>query len=709
MQIDLQNQLAFFLTGRRSSGSEPRPSAIRPALFARYRDLTELRYDFPLVIAHGAPPEKTLRSLSRMVDDAALAADETDRLRLARHGQRIERAVRKHLAAKGPGDFATVWHSCASELATEDAVIGDSAMTLWNSFATDGDILDADAAMPARVVKAAWNSVQAEKAKQFNARTARLLHALKGILLAEDIGGGAGRSPERLRSAVGSSFAGAFDFNELSRILVSSKPASALSDSRRDRINQLIAKIEGQKFYTESGESIGFVFDNCADAVRSHNERRAEAVELLRALAIAELEAAGNYREKTHDVLFENYGRSGLELSELGQLPDYLICTDGGAIDVAETARIGEVLAAGLPFKILVRTDDVLEPSVVAEGHVALGLRSRQIVDASIGLTDVLVLQAAASRLFANRARLLSGLSYDGPALFSVFSGANGHTGDFSPYLVAAAAVESRVFPTISYDPSAGGDWASRLDISDNPSTDDDWPVHRFAFEDADLQSNSESLPFTPADFTALDDRFARHYSVADDISEAMIPVDEALRSAPLRDRVPYTAVVGEDLKLRRALIDNRLLREAERCRAMWHSLQELAGIHNSHAERLLAAERKRAESAPAPDQSPVGGAPVPEIVTAEPETVAAEPSSDDPYIETSRCTSCNECTNVNPKVFAYNDNKQAYIADADAGTYRQLVEAAEGCQVGIIHPGKPRNPKEPGLDDLLARAQPFL
>jgi hypothetical protein len=59
--------------------------------------------------------------------------------------------------------------------------------------------------------------------------------------------------------------------------------------------------------------------------------------------------------------------------------------------------------------------------------------------------------------------------------------------------------------------------------------------------------------------------------------------------------------------------------------------------------------------------------------------------------------------------MFAYNENKQAYIANPDAGTYAQLVAAAEGCQVSIIHPGKPRNPNEPGLDELLLRAAPFL
>ncbi len=58
--------------------------------------------------------------------------------------------------------------------------------------------------------------------------------------------------------------------------------------------------------------------------------------------------------------------------------------------------------------------------------------------------------------------------------------------------------------------------------------------------------------------------------------------------------------------------------------------------------------------------------------------------------------------------MFAYDENKQARIVDASAGTYRQLVEAAENCQVAIIHPGKPKDPNEPGLDELLKRAEAF-
>ena len=72
------------------------------------------------------------------------------------------------------------------------------------------------------------------------------------------------------------------------------------------------------------------------------------------------------------------------------------------------------------------------------------------------------------------------------------------------------------------------------------------------------------------------------------------------------------------------------------------------------------------------------------------------------------RCTTCNECTQINNRIFVYNDDMQAEIVDPDAGTYREMVEAAESCQVSIIHPGQPRNPDEPNLKDLIARAEPF-
>jgi pyruvate-ferredoxin/flavodoxin oxidoreductase len=58
--------------------------------------------------------------------------------------------------------------------------------------------------------------------------------------------------------------------------------------------------------------------------------------------------------------------------------------------------------------------------------------------------------------------------------------------------------------------------------------------------------------------------------------------------------------------------------------------------------------------------------------------------------------------------LFKYNDQKQAYIADPRAGTFKELVMAAEKCPAEIIHPGDPLDPNEPDLEKWIKRAEPF-
>ena len=96
------------------------------------------------------------------------------------------------------------------------------------------------------------------------------------------------------------------------------------------------------------------------------------------------------------------------------------------------------------------------------------------------------------------------------------------------------------------------------------------------------------------------------------------------------------------------------------------------------------------------------------------PAASAAPAAADDealvlePYIESIRCTTCNECTNLNNRMFSYNADKQAYVKDPKAGTFQQLVTAAERCPVSIIHPGTPLNPKEKDLAKWVTRAGKF-
>jgi pyruvate-ferredoxin/flavodoxin oxidoreductase len=99
-------------------------------------------------------------------------------------------------------------------------------------------------------------------------------------------------------------------------------------------------------------------------------------------------------------------------------------------------------------------------------------------------------------------------------------------------------------------------------------------------------------------------------------------------------------------------------------------------------------------------------------VVEAAPGEVVTEEEEEglvlEPYIDTALCTSCDECININKKMFAYDENKQAYIKDAKAGTFREIVMSAEKCTARIIHPGTPLNPKEKNLEKWLKRAEPF-
>lgn len=93
-----------------------------------------------------------------------------------------------------------------------------------------------------------------------------------------------------------------------------------------------------------------------------------------------------------------------------------------------------------------------------------------------------------------------------------------------------------------------------------------------------------------------------------------------------------------------------------------------------------------------------------------EPETkkTEEEPAPEEVWIDTPLCTSCNECINLNKKIFAYDENKQAFVADPKGGPFADIVKAAENCPVRIIHPGTPQDPNEPGLEEWIKRAAPF-
>jgi ferredoxin len=728
-----QDQLVFHMTGKRAGdGLEPLDvGALRPAALAPYRDLSRLRYDFPLVLPAVTTGDTYVHSLSAIVGallaECAPRGPEGERLR--KHVLRVERELRVMLAAGESGLLSDLWAGAVERVsAGADETVGKVLAQAGDALKVDGEIVDCDEQLPARFVRQAWRHAQARKGREFRLLIDRLARNLSDILRAAFAHSAAGQEPQALAATIGSGHAEVFDFAVMSRLVGRHVPRDELPPTRRRRIEGALSVLRKQPFHADptraiiGGGSFGFDFDNCRAAAEAYRARLPRLAEVVKAVAIAELESTGAYVEADHDAFFERYDEGALTEDDLALFPDYLVCIPPGRNDAPENAGLIEMLSSGLPVKVLVEQTDLLEEASIGTGHFAFGVRSARLATTAMGLGGMFVLQATSADLYSLRARVERGLACRGPALFSVFSGSPAAAGDLPPYLTAASAKESRAFPVFTYDATAGANWAARFSLENNRNPDADWPLEPFEYADEAVQRIATELAFTYADFVLCDRRYGAHFAVVprERWSGAMLPAADWLLAddRAASDRIPYLWAVDADDRLHRVIVDARLMQATRRCLLLWHRLQEHAGIHDSHAERLLAAERaaweakwesaqevlQKAAAAPAASAMPPSAPPVESVAEADP----AAPPSNEAWIETARCPSCNECQTINDKMFTYNDNKQAFIKDINAGTYRQLVEAAEVCQVAIIHPGLPRNPNEPGLEELVKRAEPF-
>ncbi|MBT8088083.1 MAG: ferredoxin, partial [Gammaproteobacteria bacterium] len=232
---------------------------------------------------------------------------------------------------------------------------------------------------------------------------------------------------------------------------------------------------------------------------------------------------------------------------------------------------------------------------------------------------------------------------------------------------------------------------------------------------------------------------------------------------------VPYIWGIDDQGVLTKLVVSRALVFACRDRRNYWRTLQELAGIHNFYVEeaieqvieeqraaeeagreQLLKAHEEELESVRSEAADEVMGQLVDVLMGADlsdmvgrdsqlatmPSEQAGETESqlkaaaetkavatadtealpdtddelnfDEPWLDTAMCTTCDDCMGINKMMFMYNDDKQAILKDPHAGTFADLVEAAEICPAKCIHPGRPLNPNEAGLEELIARAEPF-
>jgi len=323
----------------------------------------------------------------------------------------------------------------------------------------------------------------------------------------------------------------------------------------------------------------------------------------------------------------------------------------------------------------------------------------------------------------------IDGLNSRRPALFNVYAVCQPEHGvpDDSTELRSKMALESRAYPVLRYDPDAGESWEDCIDLVGNPSMDLDWPTYTLNYTDENGEPQAMELPMTFADFAVQEGRFRKHFRVAprDTWNDSMVPIAEFIQlpEEEREDRYPYIWTVDKKNRLIRVLVAAEIVQSTEERLDFWNVLKGLAGLTRKVDPEAIARD-VRAETArqlASGLMKMLGGDALPQGFDPEATSPGSEGTGaadtgatsagtafEPAWIDQAECTSCDECVNINPKIFEYDENKKAFVKDPRGGPFKDIVRAAEKCTGQCIHPGTPANPAEKDADKLLKRAERF-
>ncbi|HEW98221.1 MAG: ferredoxin [Candidatus Parabeggiatoa sp. nov. 3] len=769
-----------------------------PALLHAYRDASNLRYDYPLFLYSVESPEAVAEQLAKPLstylrESVESFAPGADNARILKDNlPRIERELRQTLRAfEGPVETITLL-SEAGETLQEDLGLDEENQArlqtdfnkLLDATQKNSQILGYGRFAAIHLLNHAIRCRLLPRRTRFQEKIQLYIQALKKLLNIDWNKSDDAIEPKMALDSVGT--AGArFDPILLSDIMDHSRGSLTLSAERHQRILDALRILED---YLQENDPIlvklvhlghlngNWLDDNptiesvkhsepCAKATALFDEQTAKWATVFGAARIAQLEIDDIYDNQIHDPWFTHFSWEAFSKAEILLMPVVIAfeAADQIAGRASSMRALSRLLTSGRPVQVLTRVQAHNNPlSSDEEAFINyrfemgyFGLSHRQAV----------ISQSSPARHRHLLKQFLSGLDATRTSLHIINTGLIQHSAHgINAWLIAGAALESRTHPYFQINPEAGEAFADRMDFSGNPQPESDWAYHPFQYQDDKGNTITTDLAFTFADYALLIPRLRQHFRIvpAGFDNEAFVQVDVYLSNCSGEKdckRIPFIWAVNDKGEVHKLVISRALLFACYDRLNYWHTLQELAGIHNKYvvqaeqkalkayeAEAQAERERLQAEQAEAVEQvrqdtagevmqrltdvllgmdfstaspsirraAPAAKTSTPEAPTvteAKPEPEEEEEEEvtfDEPWIDNTLCTTCNDCMKVNSMLFIYNDNKQAILGDINSGTYAHFVEAAELCPAHCIYPGKPRNPNEPGLEDLIKRAEPL-
>jgi len=455
----------------------------------------------------------------------------------------------------------------------------------------------------------------------------------------------------------------------------------------------------------------------------------------FKAVRMAEKELAGDYLPERDDDFFRRFAWQKFSADEWLLCPPVVSMGGDGAMYDIGFQNLSRALMSGMPIKILVVDTQVYSNTggqACTSGFISqvsdmapygTASRGKQETRKEISLIGMAhrtsyVMQGTIAHVNHLLESYIDGLNSRRPALFNIYAVCPPEhgVGDDRSVDQSKLAVEGRAYPLFRFDPDAGTTFRECTSLEGNPALDQDWPIYTLKYKDEAGNAQSMSLPMTFADFAATEARFLKQFKKAppETWNDNMVMLADFLQlDADEREgKFPFIWAVDQKNRLMRLLVSAELVRSSEERLNFWRQLRGIAGLDAQSADTEAVAERVRAEllakiaASLGMTGSDLGGvASAPSLASG---AAAGSGDYEPVWVESPECTACDECINLAPKTFAYNEQKLAIVINPKGGKFADIVKAAEKCTAGCIHPGTPWNLGEAGVEKLMARAAKF-
>jgi pyruvate-ferredoxin/flavodoxin oxidoreductase len=486
-----------------------------------------------------------------------------------------------------------------------------------------------------------------------------------------------------------------------------------------------------------------------------HMIKMAEGFKTIR---MAELEIAGKYNKEESNHFFTYFDWHQFSEDEyLLSPPVVSIGGDGAMYDIG-FQNLSRCIMSGMPIKVLILDTQVYSNTggqactsgfigqvsdMAPYGKEWKGKteRRKEMGLISMAHRTAFTLQSSIAHTNHLLEGYIDGLNYRGPAVFNIYAVCQPEHGvaDDAAEMQSKLAVEARAYPLMSFDPRLGDNWDTSMSLQGNPDLDKDWTTYTLNYVDEYGMDGSMEIPLTFADWALTEGRFRKHFKIAPPSTwtDEMVEIAEFidLSADEKAEHIAFLyAVHPETNTLIRVVIDSEIVHSTIERRDFWRTLKGIAGLNREIVDPVAIAAQAKAEVAQSLAASLMNlaggeGQALTDFITATPlissapdnsltpptstpQTTKATPTAqgghDAVWIETPDCTTCDECVDIAPAIFKYNEDKKAVVIDPTAGTYEQIVKAAEKCTAVIIHPGTPWNLDEKNLEKLIKRAEKF-